>query len=402
MISYDEAFDALRKYRTIMDKETGQRRLVEQADSSKVIPKNEALRIEAARYLYQCVDTMTKKYNSYFEKQRTPWTSEAEKVEWMKRKMEELQLSLEQIALDGEYECVRVGTLVDTKDDPVEQLFIDFSRGENGTDFSFGARSLLEYTLIQKGKKLEDITHEKKGRGMIDYFSWTTKDRSFKERLSPNAPAYTQADKPKSISPEGQAKRKQFAEDLIEAYLMAETDDMYNKRTAGEDKAMKYAADTVNGSKTIQEVKKDLPHLMRLLIAAQNISLDGERDYLEEILAQPAISQALLDIRKDGQLEKITAIGEKKAREGKVVDGRTHRETKGQLQRRIANGIIRDTPDAVSRATQILSKSSKGTVKSERRAMLFCVVARTQGKIPSYEENGNGTYTIDTGEEITR
>lgn len=168
---------------------------------------------------------------------------------------------------------------------------------------------------------------------------------------------------------------------------------------------MKYVADIVAKSGTINLMTKSkVAHIANLLIAAQNISLDEEKDYLEEIISQPAVSTFLSEFRKSGQLKQLQEIGEHKKQKGKVVDGRTHRETPGQLQRRIANGVIRDDPNAVAKARHVIhnSRSSKGSVRSERLAMLFCAVARTEGKTASYEIDKNERYVITTGEIITR
>ncbi len=399
MLSYDEIVNINRQYRYKVDQQTGEKALVERKNSSLEVPEENDLKYRSAIYLYSSTESLANEFSGLYAS-IAPWSNEQEKLEWKKNKVLEMQKFLLSIVDKGEYILnLNLGSEIAQCDD---RFFHDLGIDDKLSTFASGARSLLEYTLEQKGKKLEDINIERRP-DLSTQYSWTAREKSFQERLNPSDSSYTQEDKPKTLSQEGQVKRRQFAEELIKAYLMAETDSMYDKRVEKEDNNMRYVANTINGSRTIPEVKQDLPRLMRLLIAAQNISLDGEIDYLEEIISQPAVSHALYELRRAGQLDKLRTIGEKKEQEGKVNGGRTHHETKGEIHRRIANRVIKEEPDAVLKARAALTKRNNGLVSDERKAMLFSVVARTQGKIPTYErDETSGKYRFNAGESLTK
>ena len=399
MLSYDEIVNINKQYRYKVDLQTGEKKLVNRQDDSLEVSEENDLKYRSAIYLYSCAESLANEFSGLYAS-TAPWSNEEEKLEWKKGKVLEMQKFVSSVADKGEYNLkLNLGSAIAQCD---YRFFGDLRIDDKLSTVASGARSLLEYTLEQKGKKLEDISIESRP-DLSTHYSWTAREKSFQERLKPSDSSYTQEDKPKSLSPEGQAKRRQFTEKLIKAYVMAETDSMYDKRVEKEDNNMRYVANTINGSRTIPEVKQDLPRLMRLLIAAQNISLDGETDYLEEIISQPAVSHALSELRRDGQLDKLRTIGEKKEQEGKVSGGRTHSETKGETHRRIANRVIKEDPDAVSKARAALAKRNNGLVADERKAMLFSVVARTQGKIPTYErDETSGKYSFNAGESLTK
>ena len=402
MLSYEEVEQIFKQYRLKIDSETGEKTLIDRNNPDALISKEDELKYRAAIYLSNAVNDMTTKFKGLVYEGTEPWHNEEEKREWKKEKVSEIQNFVSSIANKGYY-SIRFAFLHQPGECD-KQFFCDLQQQDDKfSSYAAGAKSLLEYTLAQKGKVLNEFRFVHKD--LVNHYSWTTKSLQ-------KAP----------ISPEGQAKRKKYAEDLIKAYLRAESNDMYNTRVKTEEKNMHFVATTVNESKTIPdymaspinantpldgssiipEAKGIVPKIMRLLIAAQDISLDGENDYLEEIISQPAISRTLIAMRNAKLLDKLNAIGDKKEQQGKVSNGRTHKETNGDYQRRIANEAINQDSTMFLIARYYLQNNSAITATTETKAALLCLAARTQGIIPRLiTDSASGGYIIIADSELS-
>lgn len=186
---------------------------------------------------------------------------------------------------------------------------------------------------------------------------------------------------------------------------MREIDSAYADRVENEEANMKAVADVVNMSKSIDRVASG-KRLMNRLMAAQNLSLNGEKDYFEYIISQPAVTNALLEIKKSGKFEQIKQEAEENKANGKIRDGRVkgHYETMGERCRRLANNAISRNPSTVSQIKKYLSanKQVDFNKEDEATAYVFSAVARTMGNTPTIKNNGDGSLLFDTGTAITK
>ena len=401
MLSYDEIMDISKKYRYNYNKETQSHYIIDKDTKTELTNMDdyEIMKIKAAIGL----NTYMKHIQSSLPIYDLPYHNATEQNEWEKNFFEVFQESISKIALKGQLSTNTVINMHPAHHYPQEHFF--FAMKKNGLEYNRDCyESLMSYLLSESGKKMSDFTISDRTSGTDIDFTWSVKEMSFNEKLNPSNPQYTQPEKPKQATPEQQARRREFAEKLITYYLKAETDAMYDERVEGEDKNMRFAARAINNSQQIHIEQKDFPKLMRLLLAAKNISLDGQTDYFEKIISQPEISKALAEIRDSGQFDKVKSIAERNEQEGKLTNGKLkgHNETKGELGLRIANRTIERNPGFVEKATRFISSRSKFSVNEQSDAIALSAVARTQGKIPSYTKNENGTFDFNSDEEITR
>ena len=69
--------------------------------------------------------------------------------------------------------------------------------------------------LAEKGKKVKDIEDLNKTNNVWNQYKLDVENRSFKEQLNPNNPIYTQSQPQVQLTPEQQAKRREFVEQMI-------------------------------------------------------------------------------------------------------------------------------------------------------------------------------------------
>ena len=259
----------------------------------------------------------------------------------------------------------------------------------------------MNLLLAEKGKKVKNIENLNRTNAMTTPYKLEVENCSFKEQLNPNNPAYSKSQPKVQLTPEQQAKRRAFVEQLIQTYLMVETDKMYEDRVQGESSNMKFA---VKNSQTINLTSINIPKIMRLLLAAKNVSLYGQKDYLEEIISHPSINQALLTIKDSPEYAQMVQKGKAKQNLGELVNGKPfgHRETIGERDARIANNLLQQSPNAITVAKQKLALGRNLKFQDERNALFYSAVARSLGKTPSYTEVKKGEFSFSAGDEKNR
>ena len=216
------------------------------------------------------------------------------------------------------------------------------------------AINFINLLLTDKGKKVTNIENLNRTARGETTFKLDVRELTMQEKLNPNNPAYSKSQPKVQLTPEQQAKRREFVEQLIQTYLMVETDKMYEDRVQGESSNMKFA---VKNSQTINLTSINIPKIMRLLLAAKNVSLYGQKDYLEEIISNPSINQALLTIKDSPEYAQMVQKGKAKQNSGELVNGKPfgHRETIGERDARIANNLLQQSPNAITVAKQKLA-----------------------------------------------
>lgn len=270
------------------------------------------------------------------------------------------------------------------------------------------AMNYFNYVLSENGKKAQnlEITGGTSGSLTVSYQLADKSRNPFVESLNPNNPQYTQNPKKVILSPEDRTKRRAYVEKAIQYYDMMEHDGWYQQRIENEEKNMQRVAKVVNNNGQIATVKND-PGLFRLLKAAKNLSIEGETDYLEEVLSQRAVHEALLEFKKSTYSQQMKAQALQNQQDGKVnsnglVEG--HSLSQGEKENHSAQVCIRQNPNAVNEAKQVMAKQSHiefGTTTDDiRLSNLYSLIARTQGKIPSKVRSQDAiVFDSDTDKE---
>lgn len=321
--------------------------------------------------------------------------------------LDEIQVEFPKKALSSEKKSVGGLTLAAGR--AVDIIICDLAK-PNG-EMNYMAETFLQYTLAEKGKKATNIQREIEG-GMsytIKYdITNLEKEDEFTKRLDPNNPIYIQQPKAQDLTPEQKANRRAYVEKAIQYYNMMEHDEWYKNRVKNEDKNMKRVARIVNNNEQMIPVKNG-PGLFNLLKAAQNLSLIGEKDFLEEILSKPEVEKTLLEFKSSEQAKKIKTEALENEKNGKVnsnglVEG--HKLTQGEIAITTANEFIRQHPNAAAVARKKLNERNVFVIKfgdkeTMRKARLVEVVARTQGKgvTRTEDKEGNRILQINEGKE---
>ena len=324
--------------------------------------------------------------------------------------LDEIQSNFPQQALSTEPKSVSGFVMMAGR--PLDIIMCDLAKPEG--DMNYMAETYLQYTLAEQGKKAVNIQRSVEG-GMSYAISYDIKklekENEFRKQLDPNNPMYTQPQKKINLTPEQLAHRKEIVERLIADYKKMEHDEWYESRVQKEDPDMHRIANVVNKNEIINSSIKG-PGLFRLLIAAQNLSLDDEQNFLEEMLKQPAVNDALLELKKSGQVHTIHTEAQENEKNGRVnTDGllESHSLTHGEMNIREANQFISEHPNAVSVAKKKLNERNSFLIKygdtaTMKKARLVEVVARAQGKsiTRTTDENKNRILQVEDGKEQSK
>ena len=324
--------------------------------------------------------------------------------------LDEIQSNFPQQALSTEPKSVSGFVMMAGR--PLDIIMCDLAKPEG--DMNYMAETYLQYTLAEQGKKAVNIQRSVEG-GMSYAISYDIKklekENEFRKQLDPNNPMYTQPQKKINLTPEQLAHRKEIVERLIADYKKMEHDEWYESRVQKEDTDMHRIAKVVNKNEIINSSIKG-PGLFRLLIAAQNLSLDDEQNFLEEMLKQPAVNDALLELKKSGQVHTIHTEAQENEKNGRVnTDGllESHSLTHGEMNIREANQFISEHPNAVSVAKKKLNERNSFLIKygdtaTMKKARLVEVVARAQGKsiTRTTDENKNRILQVEDGKEQSK
>lgn len=397
MLSYDEVMDICKNYRYKFDYDSKSYTLINSKTKETQQPSLETDKIKAALAAFKVLNAH---YNHYPSVSKL---SENEQIEWKRKELDKLQKELSGIALKGNYIYKDFFMQLLSVD---QQYFSEILKESEGTT-SNSVKNLISYLAFEKGKNIENFSFKWEQSGVVCDFSWDVRDIPFSQQLNPKNPQYTQPKKIEQLSPEEKVNRRNFVDILINYYKMAETDTAYQNRVSREDENMKFVADTVNMNKQITFAKFG-KNFMNRLMAAQNLSLKGQKDYLEELISQPAISNVLLQVRKSGRNKEIQQRAENNKINGILTNGKPkgHHETNGERCARFANNEISKNPSIVNLAKQKLTSNvpilyEKDT-DSQRMVFVYSAIARTMGYIPSFKQDKSGNMLFTPNDGISR
>ena len=267
-----------------------------------------------------------------------------------------------------------------------------------------GSMAYFMRILAENGKRLQMLQRSTPGAlsSAIKYDLLDDKRSKFLQSLNPNSPLYTPAPKTKSLTQEQQQRRRAFVDKIMQVYKQCETDENYLTRAKNEERDMRLVVDFVEtySKGRIEMLSQNaIASVMNLLYAAQNISLDGQKDYVSILIDQPIISDFLRKMRDDNVLEKMAQKAQERKANGTLSE---HKPTYWETAKRDANAIISEHPNAVEVVRKKLSESRtftipKGDIKNLGRAKLISVFAMTQGLDITRTTDSQGNRILQLG-----
>ena len=373
MFSIDEIKNIRKQYVLRGFKTLEARKIEDNAVLPEKLSVEERNRIISALFLYR---TIKETQGNEFQKNKTE-----------QEILDEIQTEFPPKVLSSEPKTV--SGLVMIAGRPTDSIMCDLAKPEG--EMNYMAEAYLQYVLAGMGKKAINIKRGIEG-GMAYTISYDLtnleKKNDFKNQLNPKNPIYTQPTHPLVLTEEQKANRRKYVENALQYYDMMEHDDWYKRRVEREEKDMQFVANIVNNNEQIGPIKNG-PGLFYLLKAAQNLSIQGEKDFFEELLEYPEVNKALLEFKSSEQPKKMKEEALENEKKGKISEGKLmgHIETQGEKEARSARICMRNNPNIVSKAKKAMITQSYftfGTTTDDiRLSYLYSLIARTQGKIPT-------------------
>lgn len=380
-----------------------------------------------------------------------------------------------QMIVDGKTKTLTVDDFIQTIDSKLMQKQFDTPKGVfNASDFirkfcfqylaqdgimtlkdgqQLSAKEFVEKYMLQKmqlsiqyppRKYIEDTIqsenpwkiHQKTRDRLVDYYEGKKKViREIAElEIEDTGKEKEIQSKTVQLTPEQQAKKMAWIKDFINNYDCTETEQQYDYRISDEDSNMQQVLSGIEKGVFIGEglssidlnyfpndkefsIERSMPKIARLLKAADNLTIDGGRNYLEEFANIPNINSILLQVKKSESVKQMAKKAEENRQNGLVPKYKTTRaeSDKSLAQNYLKSSVMRKlTPkdeiayrtDILRGADEVIVDSDAKTVKDvsllkRQKTALMRTIARQQGKIPSgvIFENGRCYFMVDTQQE---
>ena len=232
----------------------------------------------------------------------------------------------------------------------------------------------------------------------------------------------------KKLSPEQMQRKMKWIREFISNYDATENEQQYDYRTIYENDNTLLVVDAIkNGDfvgKGLSEIDLDyfpndkefsiqraIPKIARLLKVADNLTIDGGRNYLEEFANIPNVNEILLQIKKSQSVKEMFAEAKENIQTGNVPH---YKKTTAEIDKHYAqqylssDNITRESVEDEIRYRRDLTQRERLKISNEtdkksipmlrkQQISLSRVLARQDGKVPSeaiYDENRKGWYCI--------
>lgn len=172
---------------------------------------------------------------------------------------------------------------------------------------------------------------------------------------------------------------------------------------------------------TYEYSQKQISAMARLLKAADNLTIDGGRNYLEEFANIPQINNILLQMKKSDYIKEMKNQAEENRKNNSIPK---YKKTMAEQDKKLAQNYLKsgnlskkNIQDEIKYRKNLLSgdevtvdvgaKTTKDIpLLSKQKASLTRVIARQQGKVPGKVElkdaNGKWTFVVDTLKNQTK
>ena len=207
-------------------------------------------------------------------------------------------------------------------------------------------------------------------------------------------------------------RKMQWVRDFIKDYEATEKGTAYALRANCEDENIKRVVDSIKSGKFIEDfdnnatkykddpewfMGKLMPSMARLLKEADNLTIDGGMDYLEQFVSIPEVNKILLQIRANEQSKQMHEEAEANRRTGNLPK---YDRTRAEIDKQYAQDYLRGG-NLGNRSVQQEIDYRRGLTNGARVAIsdvkdkkdipqlrrqqisLTRVLARQDGKIPS-------------------
>jgi len=228
-------------------------------------------------------------------------------------------------------------------------------------------------------------------------------------------------------SPEQLAENMKWIKNFIKAYDLTECKTSYDYRAIYEDdntlqvlQGIKDGHFEGKGLSAIDldyfpndrefNIQRAIPKLARLLKVADNITIDGSENYLEQFASIPNINEIIEEMKNSKGVQEMFAQAQENLKTGNVPN---HKKTRAEIDKKYAQAYLRSgnlTKGSVQEELEYRADSIRGAemlavdfdAKSiaeisqdrKQKTSLTRVIARQQGKVPSEVIKQNGRYVI--------
>lgn len=230
-------------------------------------------------------------------------------------------------------------------------------------------------------------------------------------------------------------KKMAWIKKFIENYDTIESDSQYGYREMYEDDNTLQVLRAIDKGEFVGEglskieissksnefdIKQSISKIARLLKCADNITIDGGRNYLEEFANIPNVTEMLLLIKNSESCKEMFAEAEKSKINGTIQQ---HKKTKADVDKDYAQEYLRSEnisqptveeelayrEEAIRGGTERVvdfNAKNENEIPIDRRQKTAVerIIARQQGKVPGeiIERNGMLVFEIDTHDEKER
>lgn len=162
---------------------------------------------------------------------------------------------------------------------------------------------------------------------LVQYFKSTESVKVKPKAQNPKTPAE------KQLTPEQIQRKMKWVKDFIKDYEDTEKNVSYALRSNCEDDNIKRVVDSIKSGKFIENfdnkatnykddsewfMGKLMPSMARLLKEADNLTIDGGMDYLEQFVSIPEVNKILLQIKANEQSKQMHEEAEENRKTGNL------------------------------------------------------------------------------------
>lgn len=242
---------------------------------------------------------------------------------------------------------------------------------------------------------------------------------------------------PVKPTPEQIASNMQWVKNFMKAYDLTESKTSYDYRAIYEDdntlqvlQGIKDGHFEGKGLSAIDldyfpndrefNIERAIPKLARLLKVADNITIDGGENYLEQFASIPNINEIIEEMKNSKGVQEMFAQAQENLKTGNVPN---HKKTRAEVDKKYAQAYLRSgnlTKGSVEEELEYRADSIRGaemlavdfdaksiadiSLDRKQKTSLTRVIARQQGKVPSevIQQNGGYVIVIDTQKQKTQ
>ena len=317
---------------------------------------------------------------------------------------------------------------------------------KDGTEIT--AKEFVENYMLQMGELRKDYTpqsfiqdtiqsespwkiQQQHCNRLIDYYNSKIDVLDSATKQLDNPIKEVEQDGKYGLSKDELDRKMKWIKNLIASYDITESTQQYSFRARDEDNNMLQVLDgikkgefvgeglskinlDISKKNTEHDIASSIPKLVRLLKAADNITIEGGRNYLEEFANIPNVDKMLLQIKNSDSVKAFFAEARENMKNGNIPK---HKKTRAEIDKICAQDYLKNgklskpsikeelnyRESIIKGATEIIvdvgSKNvAEISMERKQKAALERILARQQGKVPSgiIQKNNAFVFIVDT------